>query len=43
MLMSHINGGFQLDTQKTIDFSTLIMRTAIKGLLYERGISDNSN
>ena len=43
MLMSHISGGFQLDRQKTIDFSTLIMRTAIKGLLYERGISDNSN
>ena len=37
MLLSHINGSFPLDRQKTIDFSTLIMRTAIRGLLEERG------
>ena len=42
MLLSYISGTFPFDRQKTITFVSLIVRTAIKGLLDEQGIPEDS-
>lgn len=38
MLMSLINGMEPLERQRMIDYSTLIIRTAIRGLISDRGV-----
>ena len=38
MVLDYITGRFPFDRRKTLDFVTLIMRTAIGGLINERGI-----
>ena len=38
MLLDYITGRFPFDRPKTLDFLMLIMRTAIVGLLNERGV-----